>query len=142
MKRNAALVPLSRDHHEALVLARRACEPQRPGADPSMLLPHLLRRWSEQFAPHFAREEHVLVPALERAAPELAARLRAEHARLRALAGRLQDGEQAALPSWGEAMREHVHWEERHLFPWIEARLDLGELAAALRRLEDPSCTH
>lgn len=37
VKRAPELVPLSREHHEALVLARRACEPQRMGAEPATL---------------------------------------------------------------------------------------------------------
>lgn len=54
MKRAPELAPLSREHHEALVLARRACEPGR--ADPALLREQVLRRWGEQFEPHFAAE--------------------------------------------------------------------------------------
>jgi hypothetical protein len=36
MKRAARFVQLSGEHHEALVLARRACEPDRPGAEPAV----------------------------------------------------------------------------------------------------------
>lgn len=142
MKRDAALVPFSRDHHEALVLARRACEPGRDGAEPALLLPLIAQRWNAHFEPHFAREEQALLPALEPVAPALAARVRSDHARLRALAARLRAGDAAALPPWGEAMREHVQWEERQLFPWIEQHLDLHALRAALERTEDSSCTH
>jgi len=137
VKRAPALVPLSREHHEALVLARRACEPDRPGADPAPLRLHVLRRWDEHFEPHFATEERVLLPALAAAgARDEAARALAEHAQLRSLIARLRAGEPDALAPWGAALREHVQWEERQLFPLAEKLLDLPALEAQLRRGE------
>lgn len=139
MKRAPELVPLSREHHEALVLARRACEPQR--ADPAQLRLHVLRRWDAHFAPHFAAEEAFLFPALSAAgAADEADEARAQHAHLRALASRLRAGEAEALPAWGEAMRDHVKWEERFLFPRAEQLLDLASLGAALQRTEESPC--
>ena len=137
MKRSPALMPLSREHHEALVLARRACEPDRPQADPAALRLHVLQRWGEHFAPHFATEEQVLLPALEQAGcGDLVAQARADHTRLCALAERLRAGDLEALPDWGDAMREHVQWEERTLFPLAEQVLDLPALQQGLRRNE------
>lgn len=139
MKRAPALIPLSREHHEALVLARRACEPQR--ADPGPLRLHVLERWEAHFEPHFAIEETVLFPALEAAgAVAEAGEARSQHARLRELAARLRAGETAALPAWGDAMRNHVKWEERFLFPQAEQLLDLAPLGAALQRTEEDPC--
>lgn len=140
MKRAPALVPLSREHHEALVLARRACEPERPQATPETLRVHLLRRWDEQFAPHFAREETHLLPALEAAGEGGAAReaLR-QHGAVRDAVARLRAGDLGALPTWGDAMREHVKWEERQLFPLAERTLDLTSLEAGLDTPGPPS---
>lgn len=139
MKRAPALIPLSREHHEALVLARRACEPQR--ADPGTLRLQVLERWQAHFEPHFATEEAVLFPALEAAgAVEEARDARAQHAHLRELAARLRAGEAAALPAWGDAMRDHVKWEERFLFPRAEQLLDLASLGTALQRTEEDPC--
>jgi hypothetical protein len=137
MKRQPALLALSREHHEALVLARRACEPQRPGAQPAALRLHLLQRWSEQFEPHFAAEEEVLLPALAAAgAVDEADAARSQHAQLRALVAQVRQDVPGALPRWGEAMREHVRWEERWLFPRAEALLDLAALGDRLARKE------
>jgi hemerythrin-like domain-containing protein len=139
MKRAAALLGLSREHHEALVLARRACEPDRPQAEPAALRLHLLQRWREHFEPHFALEEAVLLPALEQAGcSQAAGQARADHARLRALVERLRAGELACLPDWGAAMHAHVKWEERELFPLAEQVLDLQALERGLQRKESP----
>ena len=139
MKRAPELIPLSREHHEALVLARRACEPHR--ADPAQLRMHVLRRWDAHFEPHFATEEAALFPALAAAgAAHEVDEARAQHARLRALAARLRAGDTQALPDWGAAMRDHVKWEERFLFPRAEQLLDLAVLGAALQRTEETPC--
>ena len=62
MKRSSPLVGLSREHHEALVLARRAAGTPATSETAPGQREHLLRRWDEQFAPHFAIEETVLLP--------------------------------------------------------------------------------
>jgi hypothetical protein len=133
VKRAPALVPLSREHHEALVLARRACEPWRPQAQPDALREHVLQRWDAQFEAHFACEEAHLLPALQAAGePDAAAEALRQHAAVRAAIARLRKGDLDALPAWGEAMRDHVKWEERQLFPLAERVLDLGGLQEEL----------
>lgn len=135
MKRSAELAPLSREHHEALVLARRACEPQRPGGEPAALREQILRRWREQFAPHLALEEQVLLPALAAAGAAAPADVALQHhEQLRALVGLLQAGDLATLPAWGDTMRRHVQFEERELFPLAQQLLDLAPLAHSLAR--------
>ena len=135
MKRSPALVPLSREHHEALVLARRACDPGRPGAAPDAVRDHVLRSWSGHIESHFRQEEQALLPALAEAGAGADAEegLR-QHRTIRRLVGELQAGGTASLAAWGEAMRTHVQWEERHLFPLAERLLDLAGLAGALDR--------
>ncbi|MDD5325336.1 MAG: hemerythrin domain-containing protein [Polaromonas sp.] len=135
MKRSHALRELSREHHEALVLARHACAVE-PGSEAARAQrEHLLARWSEQFEPHFAREELVLLPALEasdNAGP--AALALAQHNDLRHLVIRLQRGDPQALAAWGDAMRVHVQFEERTLFPLAESVLDLTVLGDLMTR--------
>ena len=135
MKRSAALLGLSREHHEALVLARRAS-----GVDPGSEAArdqrtHLLTRWAAQFEPHFALEEAVLLPALVAAGQAgPAAEALAQHTDLRRLLERLRNGDLPALPAWGDAMQAHVHFEERALFPLAERSLDLTALAGLFDR--------
>ena len=133
MKRSAALVPLSREHHEALVLARRAAA-ALDAESAARLVTQLLARWEAQFAPHFACEEQALLPALRAGGHEAAGVALAQHAELRRLVDRLRRGDLAALPAWGEAMQAHVRFEERTLFPLAESALDLSNLADSLAR--------
>ena len=90
MLRAEALKRLSREHHEALVLARHA---SATAANPHSAAAraqhsHLLERWAQQFEPHFALEEQTLLPALARAGHH-ARRYRAGRARCAARIGRV-----------------------------------------------------
>jgi hemerythrin-like domain-containing protein len=131
MKRAPELMPLSREHHEALVLARRACA----GTDPVAVRQQVLRRWSQQIEAHIAVEEQVLLPARAQAGAERAcADALRQHAQLRAYTELLRTGDLEALPLWGDAMREHVQFEERGLFTLAQEIVDLPRLAQGLER--------
>ncbi|SDH96168.1 hemerythrin domain-containing protein [Propionivibrio dicarboxylicus] len=130
MKRSAFLITLSREHHTALVWAKRA---QRgSGEEATALMPSLVGLFERELAPHFAAEEADLLPLLHaHGQAALAARTLAEHATLRAEAARLRDGCAAALAPFGRALADHVRFEERELFPVIESILAQRADAAA-----------
>lgn len=126
MKRDPQLQPLSREHHLVLAQARaiRWALSGRAGT-PREARSSFLALWNELILRHFAAEESWILPLIERR--EDAERLRAEHSKLRVLAGELA-GEQAdvepdpeRLRRLAEALDDHVRWEERELFPAIEA---------------------
>lgn len=135
MKRAPALVPLARDHHDALVLARRAARAGKADTPVDELRREVLTRWQAEIEPHFAVEEAVLLPALAAAgALAEADETRRQHAQLRALTAALPAGDAAALAAWGTALLAHVRFEDRELFPLAERLLDLDALAPALHR--------
>jgi hypothetical protein len=111
MKRDPRLQPLSRDHHHALVLARRATR----GA---LGIAEVRRAYDAELAPHFAVEESALLPALYAAGrTDLADRMLHEHHEIQAALAR-ED-----LSSFGRLLTDHVRFEERDLFPAYEAIL-------------------
>jgi len=137
MQRFEALRELSREHHEALVLARRArdaaAEPHSAATQAQCA--HLLERWAAQFKPHFALEEQTLLPALARAGQAASAAVALQqHAALRQLVERIRGGDAHALALWGEAMDTHVRFEERALFPLAETVLGPSVLADVMDR--------
>ncbi len=130
MKRAEALQGLSREHQEALVLARRVCaiESDPHGADARALCAHLLECWP-RFAAHFALEEQTLLPALNVAGQgESVALALLQHAALRELIEKIRLGDLRALHPWGVAMAEHVRFEERTLFPMAQTVIEPSEL--------------
>lgn len=131
MQRDPALVPLARDHHAALVLARRAS--RATAAEAAALAAELAAWFAAELDAHFQLEEARLLPALAaRGAAEAVARTEAEHGTLRALAARLAAGDDAALASFGTALNAHVRYEDRELFPLAEALIPSAELAAVM----------
>jgi mannose-6-phosphate isomerase-like protein (cupin superfamily) len=127
VKRHAALVPLSHDHHHALVAARRV----RRGADaddPQRAATAFLTFFASTSVPHFREEEELLFPLVAER-PEargLLAETLLEHVRLHALAQRLRDETEngsdprATMRALGELLDAHVRREERELFPLVE----------------------
>jgi hemerythrin-like domain-containing protein len=129
MKRSAALVQLSRDHHVALAVALRLRR-ATPG-DLADAISAFADFWTPRGRDHFDREETVLAPVLPANDPECQAaveRMLAEHAEIRSRADRLADSLEAAH-DLGERLHDHVRFEERTLFALVEDRLDDDELA-------------
>lgn len=143
MKRHEHLQPLSRQHHVALVLARRLREWQAAGpgaADQERVARAVYRFWTEELRPHFRAEEEELLGRWSRPGTDaLATRVVQEHIGIHRVGQRLgaalAAGELAA--AWDEARRladcvhAHVRFEERHWLPALEAELGERELAEA-----------
>lgn len=110
MKRHPHLIHLSREHHAALRLGRHLLAGDAAAG---------LRAEHAALAAHFAEEERDLAPLLEaRGRSALAARLRAEHAHLMTLFAAAVHGTREAEA--GQALIDHVRFEERELFPAVE----------------------
>ncbi len=134
MKRDPALVSLSRDHHRALAVARnlrRATTERTPDARASVL-----SFWWTAGRAHFRIEEEVLLPAYAGygdAYHPLVARALCEHVAIRHAIDALVDDPTPALGQLhelGGMLADHVRMEERELFVLIEQALPAPQLAA------------
>lgn len=146
MKRSPELRDLSEQHHYGLVAARalrRAAEGQKPL---EQAIDGFLAEWEREIDPHFDAEEAVLLPAFAEGVGEshpLITRTLAEHRDLRRA---VRDLAAAAEPERGRlaasvaaALHDHIRFEERVVFPAIEAELGgprLGELGRKLAEIE------
>jgi quercetin dioxygenase-like cupin family protein len=127
MRRHPALVPLSHDHHHALVEARRLRRAADAG-ERAAAAAAFLRFFEEESVRHFREEEELLFPLVADAddARESLVEALLQHQRLHALAARLRrsvDGGEDApdlMRQLGELLEAHVRLEERELFPLIE----------------------
>jgi hemerythrin-like domain-containing protein len=139
VKRSAALVPLSEEHHHELVQARRLLRAAEAHPDERLAC---ARAYVETFfsdtVEHFRREEEQLFPLYARYAGRTPAleRILAEHMQLhglvRTLRARVAAGDVAAedVRALGDLLRRHVRSEERELFQEIERVVPEGELQA------------
>jgi quercetin dioxygenase-like cupin family protein len=142
MKRHPALIPLSHDHHAALVAARRL----RRGADtpdPTAAATMFLTFFAASAVPHFRDEEELLFPRVADAeeARELVVQALLEHQRLHAAAAELRElvaqggADRVISGRMGELatlLEGHVRLEERRLFPLIETLLPEETLTALM----------
>ena len=139
MKRATALIPLSREHHDALVFARRAMAASSDPTGAHAYRENVLSMWDETIESHLCTEEATLLPALIAAGAKSAAETaQSHHDELRRLTRCLREGDLTVIGAWGEAMRDHVHFEERELFPLAQRVLELSALAGALNRPAGP----
>jgi quercetin dioxygenase-like cupin family protein/iron-sulfur cluster repair protein YtfE (RIC family) len=142
MKRHPALIPLSHDHHHGLVELRRLRRAaEREAAERRDAAAAFLGFFGRDTRRHFRDEEEQLFPLLvdvDDPASELLTRALLEHQRIHALVSELEaelaagEVSSASMRHLADALEQHIRFEERTLFPYIE------ELAgeADLRRLE------
>lgn len=142
LQRDPALVALSQDHHDVLVQAlflKRA----GPADEPSVrrTAEEFLRFYRGPLVGHIADEEEVLLPRTEAVDPEAAARIREEHRELAAAAEELTAvlaagrDPRLVMAAIGQALDDHVRFEERAFFMEVQDRLPaavLADLGAAL----------
>jgi hypothetical protein len=136
--RAPALVPLSRDHHEALIqalwLRRRAGQASAARA--------FLDFHRDELEGHMADEEDVVLPLSDPVDPAGSARIREEHARLRALSLALATAVEAGdeigptMEALSSLLHDHVRYEEREFFMRLQAALSPGAMAAMGEALE------
>jgi mannose-6-phosphate isomerase-like protein (cupin superfamily) len=127
VRRRPALVPLSHDHHHALVEARRLRRAAE-GPEAAAAAAAFLRFFRDDSVRHFREEEELLFPLVADVdeAREPVVRALLEHQRLHALAAELDedlaggDAPGETMEELGRLLHDHVRYEERVLFPLIE----------------------
>jgi iron-sulfur cluster repair protein YtfE (RIC family) len=133
MKRHPGLQPLSREHHPALVQAKRLRDFSGDAEMARELGETFLGFWDAEIAQHFRDEEEVLLPLLARRSgddsPEIVETL-VQHVQLRRqvmeLRQRLEEGAAVDAPflnALGDGLKSHVRFEEDELFPSAEEAL-------------------
>lgn len=143
MPRHTTLIPLSHDHHEALLIALRL-KKGGPTSQHDHLwsteLPkqlHSLQLFFErELLPHFKLEEEILFPVaatIEEIQP-LIKTLLDQHQQMRYLINNLfqitgdDDRLKKELASFGLILESHIRSEERELFPKLEEAEMLGRV--------------
>ena len=164
MKRHPALVPLSREHHNGLVVAQRLILGRSTNPRSSWPLAtqgqveRLLQFFREEFQPHFDFEEIELFPRLLKwstlgAVPwqPLLQTLRDDHRVMRVMIDELSTGRDEGLSDrlrlFGEQLRAHIHVEERELFERMQKECSDAQLAEVMQLVSTyaettgPSCS-
>ncbi len=142
MPRHSNLIPLSHDHHEALLIALRL-KKGGPTSEHDRLWPtaldgqvrSLLLFYERELVPHFRLEEEILFPIAIKIAEleELVKKLITQHQMMRDAIGIISqitdgDGLKKDLADFGLLLESHIRTEERELFPKLEETASKGKV--------------
>ncbi len=136
IKRSVQLAPLSREHHDGLLFAwkiKQGIENRTPLDD---IRRYALWFWRHHIKPHFFQEEKILVPYLPAGHP-MADRLKEEHDQIRELILGLDDqADKRTLIILGDLINQHIRFEERELFGYLEETLTPAQLESIFTQLQ------
>lgn len=125
MKRNIHLQELSRDHHHGLLLGWKIRQGLKYGVNPQIIAEYVSYFFVEALVPHFKEEETHILSCLSDN-DELKQRILKEHNNISELIGTLSSSPEVSetLLKVASEIDEHIRFEERELFPYLEEVLD------------------
>lgn len=118
LKRHAALIELSREHHHSLSLCLRLLRTPSENHQ-TQLEPHFV-----ELEQHFREEEMQFAPHWPNIPAPLRERFEQDHARLRNLMAQPKFNDENWNREFATTLREHARFEERQLFPTLEPFLE------------------
>lgn len=137
IKRSPQLAPLSREHHEGLLLVWKIQQGLRFNVDLERIRKYILWYWQNHIKPHFYQEEKILQPYIP-ASNELLQRMMKEHEQIREFILNLDDeADKTIFASLANLLNDHIRFEERQLFAYLEQILSKDQLDMIFTKLEE-----
>jgi hypothetical protein len=136
MRSEPRLLELSSDHHEVLVVIEQIRLRLVTGDSGEEVGRFVGQKYDSYLSPHFKIEEEFLLPELASSSTaELVRRTLAEHELLRSLMKDARLGQWDALRALADVLEAHIRFEEREVYPAIEAKAS-NEALDHVARLE------
>ncbi len=144
IKRHKGLAPLSRDHHQGLILAQLIKKDAPDYKDlpktTSDKVKYTISFYKSELVKHFKNEEDILYPAVKNKSEEideLFEDIFSEHKKIKQLMAQLESGENKTdiLNELGVLLELHIRKEERLLFEKIQNLLSEEELTQLEKQL-------
>jgi hemerythrin-like domain-containing protein len=137
IKRSKELAPLSREHHDALLFVWKIRQGLQHNASTDKLREYTIWYWHQHIKPHFYQEEKILLPYMPDNHP-LAIRLKKEHESIRELILSLdKEADTATFSQLCNLVNDHIRFEERELFGYLEQNLIPEQLTSIFKELEE-----
>ena len=136
IKRSEHIIQLSREHHFSLLFCWKVRKGIKKGIDPERIVSYILYFWEKHLLPHFSEEDILF----EKVNDKMVQRAYAEHHEINELVeglGSIKDEEDKIQMSIriADLVDSHVRFEERKLFPHLEAAIEESELAKIGKKL-------
>lgn len=136
MKRHDSIVVFSREHHFGLLFCWKIKQGVKKQVPTERIQPYIKYFWENHLQRHFEEEETLLFTLLQ---DDLMEQARSEHRHIR----RLMETTISAKPVHPDqldiltdALDDHIRFEERVLFPFLERELPADQLATLGSRLQ------
>ncbi|ARS35175.1 hypothetical protein [Pontibacter actiniarum] len=135
-KRVKSLVPLSREHHHGLLFCWKLRQGLKNGTDLRILQDYVRYFWDSNLREHCEEEEWLLNRLLTNETVNI--RIEEEHRLLHEIIHLIcEHNPTAALfQTLQQDLVDHIRWEERELFPYLQAVVKPDELELAMKLLE------
>ena len=140
MKRITQLQPLSKEHHQSLVLSQKAINTAQQGDETQIaeFCQQIVESYPGDWKIHFKIEEDSILHVMKHLSasqdpeqnkiPGLCDRLEKEHRQMDAYYEQMKSGDYSVLGAFGALLKQHTRTEERELFPLLEKYLDSATL--------------
>lgn len=131
VKRDSRLYRLSHDHHTGLVFAWRLKQGVANEASEMQMHAYIQYFWENDLRRHFHDEENILLPHLSDSDPMKIKTLQ-EHKSIRELVHLIGKGQDRTecIQQLSKMVHDHIRFEERQLFPYLEKALSSSQLNA------------
>lgn len=134
--RNGELAALSQEHKDGLLFASRIKEGIMNNISLTTLKDYAFWYWRTHIRPHFRHEEDVLLPNFP-PGNKLAQRMRNEHDMIRELILCLdEEPDQRTLTLFADLIQDHILFEEKEMYNWLEKELTPAQLEKIRVQLE------
>jgi hemerythrin superfamily protein len=142
MKRDKNLQSLSRDHHHGLLLGWKIKQGLKYSVSPELIAEYIHYFSKAALFPHFEEEEKQILVFLKDD-NEYKVRTLNDHRTIAKLIDSLEANppEPAAFLKIAEILDDHIRFEERELFPYLQDELtseQLDEIGVAIDRIHQP----
>jgi len=141
LKRDENLVVFSHEHYHGLVFCARLKKAEK--ASNTILKTYILDFWENYLISHFKNEEKLFLPLFEKKQnEEIKYQFLDEHQRLRNMIKKIDKSDIEVHPfaiQFSTLLNDHIRFEERKMFPWIQknfAAKELAQIGSALSKTE------
>ena len=136
-ERSVQLQALSKEHHDGFLFIDKIRQGLVDHINIGTLQKYVRWFWKNHIRPHFFQEEKILLPYLPVDHP-LAKKLKEDHTEIRELMLSIdRDVERYDLIDLANFIDQHIRWEEKEFFQYLESNLSAKELEDIFEELNN-----
>ncbi len=135
LHRDQALQPLSRQHHQGLMVSLLLSKGLKKNLTTKPMRDFILQFWQDDLQKHFEIEEQYLTPIAKSYAmlEPLITRMLMEHQQMLLIINRINNEARAeqleTIKEFADKLEQHIRFEERELFEQIQQTLSVQEMS-------------